>query len=188
MESWVGKQQTGRFAPAFLRLLLPDSLYRKEGDPGPPQDLRTKFYTGYHKEAEEHDKEFVKKHDEDLNTTLVFVSRVRHGGTFVLTAAAGWFVFRCGVCLHHRDQLRPQARSERGDRRPPPCPHLQSGQHHIQQRSRSPAVDRSRTNDCPGPGNPLRKSRCFTLLRVPRNAWQAMGESICIDRSTRVHH
>ena len=34
---------------------------------------RAKFYEHYRKEAEEYDKEFMKKHDEDLNTTLIFV-------------------------------------------------------------------------------------------------------------------
>ena len=36
-------------------------------------DLRSRFYNEYRKEAEEYDREFVKKHDEDLNTTLIFV-------------------------------------------------------------------------------------------------------------------
>lgn len=40
----------------------------------PIQDnLRTKFYEEYHKMAEEHDKDFVKKYDDDLDTTLIFV-------------------------------------------------------------------------------------------------------------------
>jgi len=38
------------------------------------EDFRAKFYKHYHKEAEEYDKEFMKRHDEDLNTTLIFVS------------------------------------------------------------------------------------------------------------------
>jgi len=37
------------------------------------EDLRAEFYKRYRKEAEEYDKEFMKKHDEDLNTTLIFV-------------------------------------------------------------------------------------------------------------------
>ena len=37
-------------------------------------DLQARFYDHYHKVAEEYDKEFLKKHDEDLNTTLIFVS------------------------------------------------------------------------------------------------------------------
>jgi len=35
--------------------------------------LRTKFYEKYHLEAEGYDREFIKKHDEDMNTTLIFV-------------------------------------------------------------------------------------------------------------------
>ena len=73
----MNKRRTGRFPPAFRRLLLPDSLHRKKEDLEPPQeDVRTQFYTHYRKEAKEHDKEFVKKHDGDLNTTLIFVSPV----------------------------------------------------------------------------------------------------------------
>jgi len=37
-------------------------------------DHRSRFYECYRKEAEEYDKEFMKKYDEDLNTTLIFVS------------------------------------------------------------------------------------------------------------------
>ena len=37
------------------------------------EDLRGQFYERYRKEAEGYDKEFLKKHDEDLNTTLIFV-------------------------------------------------------------------------------------------------------------------
>ena len=121
----MDKEQTRRFSPALCRFLLPDFLYRKEEDLEPPQeDVRAQFYTHYHKEAEEYDKEFVKKHDEDLNTTLIFVCRMRYEGTRVLTCAAGRSVFRSGFCLHYRGQFRPQARSKRGDCRPPPCPHL----------------------------------------------------------------
>jgi len=36
-------------------------------------DCRTRFYEAYRREAEEFDREFIKKYDEDLNTTLIFV-------------------------------------------------------------------------------------------------------------------
>jgi hypothetical protein len=39
-----------------------------------PEDLRSRFYEDYRKVAEEYDKEFNKRYDEDLNTTLIFVS------------------------------------------------------------------------------------------------------------------
>ena len=35
---------------------------------------RAQLYGVYHKVVEEYDKEFLKEHDEDLNTTLTFVS------------------------------------------------------------------------------------------------------------------
>ena len=41
-----------------------------------PEDIRSRFYEDYRKVAEECDKEFMKKHDEDLDTTLIFVSFV----------------------------------------------------------------------------------------------------------------
>ena len=36
-------------------------------------DSRVKFYEKYYKVAEEYDKVFMRKHEEDLNTTLIFV-------------------------------------------------------------------------------------------------------------------
>ena len=39
----------------------------KSGDP------RVDFYTMYKREAAEYDMDYVKKYDEDLNTTLIFV-------------------------------------------------------------------------------------------------------------------
>jgi len=41
--------------------------------PSTKGDLRTKFYEKYRHEAEEYDREFIKKYDEDMNTTLIFV-------------------------------------------------------------------------------------------------------------------
>ena len=49
------------------------------------EDARTRFYKIYRKEAEEYDKEFMKKYDEDLNTTLIFVSLARCPDTRVLS-------------------------------------------------------------------------------------------------------
>jgi hypothetical protein len=35
---------------------------------------RAELYAKYKREADEYDKDFIKKYDEDLNTTLIFVS------------------------------------------------------------------------------------------------------------------
>ena len=38
-------------------------------------DPRVDFYTMYKREATEYDTDYIKKYDEDLNTTLIFVCR-----------------------------------------------------------------------------------------------------------------
>ena len=50
--------------------------------------------------AEEYDKEFVKKYDDELNTTLIFVSLVGRSNVHVLTRIAGWSILRRYLCLH----------------------------------------------------------------------------------------
>ena len=69
------------------------------------KDPRAHFYEIYRKEAEDHDKEFIKKYDEDLNTTLIFVSLVCYLNAHVLTWAEGWSVLSRNFSLHHRRQL-----------------------------------------------------------------------------------
>ena len=45
-----------------------------QGIPPTQEGHRGEFFRDYHMEAEGYDKEFMKKHDEDLNNTLIFVS------------------------------------------------------------------------------------------------------------------
>ena len=47
---------------------------KKQDTPPVQEDYKARFYEDYRKVAEEYDKEFLKKYDEDLNTTLIFVS------------------------------------------------------------------------------------------------------------------
>ena len=58
--------------PPGLLLRLPCS--RRQNALPTKEDPETQFYTNYRKVAEEYDKEFLKKHDEDSDTTLIFVS------------------------------------------------------------------------------------------------------------------
>jgi len=79
---------THRMGKSTLRLACHCCLpsHRKEkGRELPQQDLRAKFYEHYRKEAEEYDREFMKKRDEDLNTTLIFVGCTHRLGARVLT-------------------------------------------------------------------------------------------------------
>ena len=43
-------------------------------DPLRTNDLRTDFFAVYRRESEEFDKDYAGKYDEDLNTSLIFVS------------------------------------------------------------------------------------------------------------------
>jgi hypothetical protein len=53
-------------------------LYSQSQDVSPvQQDHRAQFYDKYRKVADEYDKEFLKKNEEDLDTTLIFVSAAR---------------------------------------------------------------------------------------------------------------
>ena len=70
------------------------------------EDCRARFYEDYHKVAEEYDKEFLKKHDEDLNTTLLFVSSTRGLDGLVLTRGTGWFVLRGHLRIYHSGRLQ----------------------------------------------------------------------------------
>ena len=50
------------------------SVLEKDGS----SDPRTSFYDKFKEEVAEHDDDFHKKYDEDLNTTLIFVSSFIH--------------------------------------------------------------------------------------------------------------
>ena len=65
------------------------------------EDHRARFYERYRKQAEDYDKEFLKKYDEDLNTTLIFVSPCEGLDECGLTRASGWSILRCHFRVHH---------------------------------------------------------------------------------------
>ena len=65
-------------------------------------DPRVDFYTMYKKEATEYDTDYVKKYDEDLNTTLIFVRHPSPTLTVVLIALLGGSVLRRQLSICHR--------------------------------------------------------------------------------------
>ena len=97
---------------SYLAGALLKPLHRKHGDlESPREDFRAEFYKHYRKEAEEYDKEFMKKYEEDLDTTLIFVCcpAVYIVQARVLIRVAGWSVLRRHFRLHHPGQLRAPA-------------------------------------------------------------------------------
>ena len=94
---------------------------KKQDVESPGRDLRDKFYKHYRKEAEDYDKDFMKKYEENLDTTLIFVCCPHRSGAHVLIHVTGWPVLCRHFRLHHRGQLPVPARSKSRNRRSPPC-------------------------------------------------------------------
>lgn len=66
-----------RSVTAVSRLTLHHSLHsalKEFFDPLRTNDSRADFFAVYRKEADEFDREYTRKYDEDLNTSLIFVS------------------------------------------------------------------------------------------------------------------
>jgi hypothetical protein len=57
-----------------LEETLRDALKTVFGSTGTGVNPRADFYNKFQREMEEHDRDFERKYDEDLNTTLIFVS------------------------------------------------------------------------------------------------------------------
>ena len=74
-----------------------------------PEDIRSRFYEDYRKVAEEYDKEFMKRYDEDLNTTLIFVSLFIFLSRWILNHVKGWSVLRRDFCVHRSGSLPASA-------------------------------------------------------------------------------
>src|SRR5882762_4372821 len=89
------------------------------------EDHRARFYEDYRKVSEEYDKDFLKKHDEDLNTTLIFVSSARGFDELALTRGTGRIVLCSHRRIYHRGRPQTPIRSQRRDRSPPSCSDLQ---------------------------------------------------------------
>ena len=90
-------------------------MYSSEQDAAPAQGgHRARFYRDYRKVAAEYDKEFLKKNDEDLNTTLIFVSCSHRFHERILTRVqAGLFsAVASAFILQVDSQLQPSSGDE----------------------------------------------------------------------------
>ena len=83
-------------------------------------DPRLDFYTMYKREAMEYDADYVKKYDEDLNTTLIFVRPFHSLLQSVSPIVIGGSVLRGQFSVCHRRPFSTSARPERAISSPPP--------------------------------------------------------------------
>jgi len=112
-ENQAATQRMGKLGFASRRPLSFTPHRKEKGLKLPQEDFRAQFYERYRKEAEEYDKDFMKKHDEDLNTTLIFVGYAHLSGARVLTWVSGRSVLRRHWCLHHPGSPSTPARLNR---------------------------------------------------------------------------
>ena len=130
--------------------MSPSQFCRAKQDklPVDREDHQARFYEVYRKVAEEYDEDFLKKYEEDLNTTLIFVSLAWDCIEFPLTRASGWSLFCSYLRIHRPGRSSDQAQLRQRDRCPPPSPDLQDRQHHFRRRhSLSPPMVWSSTRD-----------------------------------------
>jgi hypothetical protein len=86
VRQFVTDHQMGKFCcRTSLGTSLKSYLRQKQTAPLTPEDYRIQFYKTYRREAEVSDRAFVKKYNEDLNTTLIFVSHINHFDRPILT-------------------------------------------------------------------------------------------------------
>ena len=102
----VGNTMEG-FRRSHYFLDLPQR--QKQGPITQQDHLRTEFYKHYQREAADYDKEFMKKYDDDLNTTLIFVRLAHCPNVRSLTRTAGRFVFRCDFRIYRLGPSGTQA-------------------------------------------------------------------------------
>jgi len=69
-------------------------------------DTRLDFYAVYKKAATEYDVDYIKKYDEDLNTTLIFVCRLPLTLMVLFTRPLGWSVLRSQLSVCHRCTIK----------------------------------------------------------------------------------
>jgi len=78
---------------------------------GTASSARVEFYDKFQREADEYDRDFMKKYDEDLNTTLIFVSAASASASIVslipFSGGIGRSVLRRYIGFHRRCPEQP---------------------------------------------------------------------------------
>ena len=137
------------------------------------------FYDKYKREADEYNKDFIKKYDEDLDTTLIFVSEgFRAHVERIQWNILGRVVLRCDFSVHHRLPARYQRRFRPDIREAPLRPRSECQRHHLRRTRRPPTTQlatlrhqlhqRSMYDVC--------QSRGIGSRRLPRHAWKTVAQ------------
>jgi len=161
---------------------------------GTASSARVEFYDKFQREADEYDRDFMKKYDEDLNTTLIFVSvcfRFRASIVALIRFSAG--IGRSVLCRHIRFHPRRPEKSPTGLH----AVKLRTPQDHRSflawepanwRRCSAPPVEWPRFHCGPCSSHPLLKFGSFPPLRVRRHVGQAVAQPLLPDGDARVRY
>ena len=144
------------------------------------EDPHLDFYTMYKREATEYDTEYINKYNEDLNTTLIFVSFSTLPPDQDLHTSSGRSVLRSQFCFRHRCPVEARARFRRTVGSLSPCdPPQPQPVYCAQRRPYSPPCmewtpHRNHYNLEP----PICKPFNVAVGRVCRNIGQAVAEPL----------
>ena len=111
-------------------------------------DHQVDFYTMYKRETMEYDSEYMQKHNEDLNTTLIFVRFCflsRHYAALTAFLRPACSELRSELRLRHRRPVKNRARLRRAveSLSPSNSPQPQPDHHSRRRSCHSPSVERS---------------------------------------------
>ena len=158
---------------------------------GTANNARTEFYDKFQREADEYDHDYMKKYDEDLNTTLIFVSiffRTRHNcGADSFFWVKGRSVLRRHIRLHYRRSDQPPTGFPRAELQAPQdrckCHTWEYANWRRRHTSRL-GWPRSYRSSCPS--HPLLKFGRFSPLSVRSHAGQAVAQPLCPGGNARI--
>ena len=87
---------------------------------GTTNNARVDFYDKFQRAADDYDRDFIKKYDEDLDTTLIFVSVFpdnQIAGLISYPPEIGWSILRRHIRFYYRRSKQPRAGFPRNE----PC-------------------------------------------------------------------
>ena len=160
---------------------------------GTTNNARVEFYNKFQREADEYDRDFVKKCGGDLDTTLIFVGFFPDPSIFVPMLMwhfwrIGWFVLRRCICFHRScSDPAPAGLYSTELRR-----HYVHRQFHVSSNTQPWCpphwMDWSRSHHCQRSVPSLLKFSHFPPRCICCHARQAVAQSLLTGRDARISH
>jgi hypothetical protein len=150
-------------------------------------DPRTRFYEKFKEEVAEHDEDLQKKYDEDLNTTLVFVSFFPPTESQCLTHCEVRSVFSNIRRVHPGHTVGTQTGLRTTEQYAPRAsPQCYRWKYPSRTGSHSTAMAWPRSFRSSSPSRTLCGPLCHITRRFPGYAWETVARPVRADRNPRI--